>query len=78
MRTLGTHTRYTLRPGGEDPGEQVVRVSVKVDGKRDRDDQVYGIINGSVDVNARRGQEAGVPFVLRGQDGSGRSRALRC
>lgn len=26
---------------------------------------MYGIINGSVDVNARRGQEAGVPFVLR-------------
>ncbi|KYQ51209.1 hypothetical protein ALC60_09674 [Trachymyrmex zeteki] len=44
-----------------------MRVSVKVDllvGPCD--DQVYGIINGSVDVNARRDQEAGVPFVLRG------------
>ncbi|KYN40228.1 hypothetical protein ALC56_05173 [Trachymyrmex septentrionalis] len=39
-----------------------MRVSVKVDllvGSCD--DQVYGIINGSVDVNARRDQEAGVP-----------------
>ncbi|EGI62077.1 hypothetical protein G5I_09658 [Acromyrmex echinatior] len=38
-----------------------MRVSVKVDllvGSRD--DQVYGIINGSVDVNARRDQEAGI------------------
>jgi len=29
---------------------------------------VYGIINGSVHVNARRDQEAGVPFVLRGPE----------
>lgn len=56
VRRLRTDTAKILR-------QQVVRIGVKANDRWDSDDQVYGIINGSVDVNARRGQEAGVPFV---------------
>ncbi|KYM91219.1 hypothetical protein ALC53_01631 [Atta colombica] len=57
LRQSGVHPCCSLLQGS---CEQVMRVSVKVDllvGSCD--DQVYGIINGSVDVNARRDQEAG-------------------
>lgn len=54
-----------MRVGVKAGGRSVSQRAGQRAGQQDRDDQVYGIINGSVDVNARRGQEAGVSFVLR-------------